>query len=235
MNILAIDTSNQVLGVSILKNKHLVGEFTTNVPKTHSLRLMPAIVQLMKDLNMKPSELDKIVVAKGPGSYTGVRIGVTTAKTLAWSLNIPVVGISSLEVLAYQGRFFNGIVCPFFDARRQTVFTGLYKWSNGQLKEHVKERNVSMEDWLKQLRNENEAILLLSPHIELYQDMIYQILDDLAIIPEHVYHISKPSHLALAGMNKEPEDTHLLVPNYLRLAEAEANWIKEQKDKNSYE
>src|SRR5690606_31260140 len=98
-------------------------EFTSNVPKTHSLRLMPAIVQLMNDLNMKPNDLDKIVVANGPGSYTGVRIGVTTAKTLAWSLNIPVVGVSSLEVLAYQGRFFNGFVSPFFDARRQTVFT----------------------------------------------------------------------------------------------------------------
>lgn len=235
MNILAIDTTNQVLGVSILKNKHLVGEFTSNVPKTHSLRLMPAIVQLMNDLNMKPSDLDKIVVANGPGSYTGVRIGVTTAKTLAWSLNIPVVGVSSLEVLAYQGRFFNGFVSPFFDARRQTVFTGLYKWSDGQLTEYDHERNVLMEDWLKQLKSENEEVLFLSPNIELYKDTILDHLGHLAIIPEEVYHVSKPSHLALAGVDKIPEDTHLLVPNYLRLAEAEAKWIKEQKERKTHD
>lgn len=233
MNILAIDTSNQVLGVSILKNNHLVGEFTSNVPKTHSLRLMPAIVQLMKELNMNPSDLDKIAVAKGPGSYTGVRIGVTTAKTVAWSLNIPVVGVSSLEVLAYQGKFFNGCVCPFFDARRETVFTGLYKWTNGKLAVHFEERNILMKDWLKLIKNENQHVLFISPHIELYKDMIKEQLGDLAMIPEEVYHIAKPSHLALAGLMKKPDDTHLLVPNYLRLAEAEAKWKKEQKGKKS--
>src|SRR5690625_1724245 len=128
MNILAIDTSTHVLGVALLKNNQIIGEYVTHLAKNHCVRLMPAIDQLMKDVKMEPDQLDKIVVAKGPGSYTGVRIGLTTAKSLAWTLNIPIIGVSSIEVLAYQGRFFSAYICPFFDARRQMVYTGLYKW-----------------------------------------------------------------------------------------------------------
>src|SRR5699024_1227264 len=115
MNILAIDTSNHTLGVVILKYNQVNGEYVTHLEKNHSVRLMPAIDQLMRDVEMEPGELNKIVVAKGPGSYTGVRIGLTTAKTLSWTLNIPLTGISSIEVLAYQVRFFPNYICPFFD------------------------------------------------------------------------------------------------------------------------
>ena len=93
---------------------------------------MPAIQTLMKDCERVPADLTKIVVAKGPGSYTGVRIGVTIAKTLAWTLKIPLVGISSLEILASgTGRYFDGYVSPLFDASRGQVYTGLYQYQNG--------------------------------------------------------------------------------------------------------
>lgn len=110
---------------------------------------MPAIDQLMEETGTKPEELDRIAVAHGPGSYTGVRIGLTTAKTMAWALGIPVVGISSLEAVARQGAFFNGYVCPFFDARRGLVYTGLYDSSMTVVME---ETNILMEDWLNQLK-----------------------------------------------------------------------------------
>src|SRR5699024_3708924 len=97
------DTSNQVMGVALLHDDVLVGEIVTNIKKNHSVRLMPAIDQLMRETGMTPDLLDKIAVAKGPGSFTGVRIGLATAKAMAWSLEIPIVGVSSLEVLAYQG------------------------------------------------------------------------------------------------------------------------------------
>ena len=228
MNILAIDTSNQVLGIAVLKDDQIVGEIVTNLAKNHSVRLMPAIDRLMKDIDMTPDQLDKIVVAKGPGSYTGVRIGLTTAKSLAWALSIPIVGISSLEVLAYQGRFFDGYVCTFFDARREMVFTSLYKWNKDTLTSIYEETNISMKDWLSKIAEENKKVLFLSPDILLYKEMIVEHLGDLAVFPEAIFHIAKPSHLALAGMGKDVDDTHSLVPNYLRLAEAEANWIKAQ-------
>lgn len=235
MNILAIDTSNQVLGVAIVRDNQVIAELTTNIPKTHSLRLMPAIVQLMKDVGMKAEDLNKIVVAIGPGSYTGVRIGVTTAKTLAWSLNIPVIGVSSLETLSYQGRFFQGLVCPFMDARRHNIYTGLYQWGNGQMIAYKEECHIAMDEWLMQLKNEDQPILFLSPHIESYKEYIVTHLGEKAVIPESLFHLSKPSHLVLASLYKQADDPHLLVPNYLRLAEAEAKWIKEKKDRKVHD
>lgn len=228
MNILAIDTSNQVLGIAITKEGQVIGELTTNLKKNQTSRLMPAIYQLMKDIDMTPSELEKIVVAKGPGSYTGVRIGITTAKSLAWALSIPIVGVSSLEALAYQGRFFDSYICPFFDARRGMVFTGLYQWKDQSLKPVMNERNISMRDWLKKLSVDQGKILFLSPNLSLYKEMIGEELGDSAIFPDSILHISKPSDLAYAGMHRTPNETHTLTPSYLRLAEAEANWLKDQ-------
>lgn len=231
MNILAIDTSNQVLGIAVLNDGKIIGELTTNVKKNQTSRVMPAIHQLMKDIHIKPDELDKIVVAKGPGSYTGVRIGVTTAKSLAWGLSIPIVGVSSLETLAYQGRFFNSYICPFFDARRERVFTGLYEWQKGELTSVLDEANLSMESWLINIAGKGKPVLFLSPDISLFKEMIIKYLGELAIFPESVIQISKPSDLAFAGMNREADDVHTLTPSYLRLAEAESNWLKAQEEK----
>lgn len=229
MNILAIDTSNQVLGVAILRDGQIIGEMITKVKKNQTSRLMPAVHQLMKDVEMDPDQLDKIVVAKGPGSYTGVRIGVTTAKSLAWALAIPVVGVSSLEILAYQGRFYNSFISPFFDARRQRIYTGLYEWNENQFISVHEEMNIPMKDWLEKLGAHDKEIMFLSPEINLYKPLIIEHLGSRAIFPEDMLHMAKPSNLALIGMNRDADDKHSLVPNYLRLAEAEANWIKEQK------
>ncbi|WP_373895191.1 tRNA (adenosine(37)-N6)-threonylcarbamoyltransferase complex dimerization subunit type 1 TsaB [Virgibacillus natechei] len=231
MNILAIDTSNHVLGVAIMKDDQIAGEVVTNLAKNHSVRLMPAVDKLMKEVQMAPEQLDKIVVAKGPGSFTGIRIGVATAKSLAWALQIPIVGVSSLEVLTFQGRFFNGRICPFFDARRGLVYTGLYKWKNSRLETTVKETNTLIEDFLKKVADEGEKVLFLSPDIALHQEAIIESLGELAIIPDGPYHLASPAHLALAGKDREPDNLHTLTPNYLRLAEAEANWINAQKEK----
>lgn len=227
---LTIDTSNHVLGVALMKGNKVIGEFVTNLAKNHSVRLMPAVDQLMKEVDASPEQLDKIIVAKGPGSYTGVRIGLTTAKTLAWALDIPVVGVSSLKALAYQGRFYNSVICPFFDARRGLVYTGLYEWQTNEMVAVHKEQNILMYDWLTELSKREQEVLFLSPDIEGFSDAIQEKLGDLAIIPEDMFHIAKPSDLALAGSHQESESTHHLTPNYLRLAEAEANWIKAQGD-----
>ena len=233
MNLLAIDTSNHVLGVAIMKNEQIIGEIVTNLTKNHSTRLMPAIDNLMADVGMKVEELDQIAVAKGPGSYTGVRIGLTTAKTLAWALNIPIVGVSSLETLAYQGQFFDGYICPFFDARRGLVFTGLYKWERNQIISIYEDKNIMMETVLEKLKSDGHRVLFLSPHIEDFSDRLKEVLGESAVIPSGPYHISSPSHLGLASLNYEADSTHELTPSYLRMAEAESNWLKQQKEKEN--
>ncbi|AUJ25135.1 tRNA (adenosine(37)-N6)-threonylcarbamoyltransferase complex dimerization subunit type 1 TsaB [Virgibacillus dokdonensis] len=229
MNILAMDTSNQVLGVAIQQDDTILGEMVTNLPKNHSVLLMPAIDRLMQEVNMKPEQLDKIVVAKGPGSYTGVRIGLSTAKSMAWALNIPVIGVSSLEVLAYQGRFFNGIISPFFDARRGLAYAGCYRFVNNQLQLFRKEENVAMQDLLEELKSLEKSILFLSPDISIHQEQIISIVGNRAVIPEEQVHVIRPTHLIAAAKEKQVGSTHTLRPNYLRLAEAEAKWLESNK------
>ncbi|MGV2620948.1 UNVERIFIED_CONTAM: tRNA (adenosine(37)-N6)-threonylcarbamoyltransferase complex dimerization subunit type 1 TsaB [Halobacillus marinus] len=226
MNILAIDTSNYVMGVAVLKDGTVAGEYVTNMKKNHSIRLMPAIDQLMEETGTKPEELDRIAVAHGPGSYTGVRIGLTTAKTMAWALGIPVVGISSLEAVARQGAFFDGYVCPFFDARRGLVYTGLYDSSMTVVME---ETNILMEDWLNQLKELDRPVLFLSQDIAVHQEKIEEVLGEKAVIPAAPYQFARPSILADLAVDREPGALHDLVPNYLRLPEAEVKWLEQQE------
>lgn len=232
MNILAINTTDQVLGVALVKHKQIIAEHVTNLRKGHAERLMPAIVHLMDEVNWKPENLDKIVVAKGPGSYTGVRIGLTTAKTLAWSLNIPIVGISSIFALAYQAQFSSDLICPFFDARRNRVYTGLFKWVGDRLQVVEDEQNIAIEKWLENLSKLKETVVFLSPNISLYKEMIQRVLGVRALFARDPYAIIRPSHLVLASQHVEETDVHKLVPNYLRLAEAEANWLKQKEANN---
>ncbi|MBM7573619.1 tRNA (adenosine(37)-N6)-threonylcarbamoyltransferase complex dimerization subunit type 1 TsaB [Aquibacillus albus] len=232
MNVLAIDTSNQTMGVAIVKDDKLAAEYSSNVKKNHSVRLMPAINQLMSDVGLQPNELDKIVVAKGPGSYTGVRIGLSTAKTMAWSLGIPIVGISSLEITAQQGVMYPHQICSFFDARRGLVYAGLYKGSTIDGLQHIRdEANILFKDWLESLAEEGKPTVFLSQDITIHESLIRDYMGDLAIIPEYLFHYPRPGVLAIAGMNKNPDETHTLTPNYLRLAEAESKWLEQQGNK----
>src|SRR5699024_10449154 len=143
-----------------------------------------------------------------------------TAKAMAWSLQIPVVGVSSLEVLACQGQLSNMLVCPFFDALRGNIYTGLYQCINGFPQLVKPEQNVVMSDWLQELKTEEKQILFLSPDIKQYQSAIKEAMGRFATVPPGSFHLAKPSHLAFTGMENTPDPTHTLSPNYLRLAEA---------------
>lgn len=232
MKVLSIDTSNYPLGVALLEGDKIIGEYITNVKKNHSIRVMPAIDMLMKDCDVKPADLDKIVVAKGPGSYTGVRIGVTIAKTLAWTLNIPLAGVSSLEIFAASaGRYFDGVVSPLFDARRGQIYTGLYQYKEGQLVSLVKDQLLLSKDWAEQLSEQNAKVLFIGNDLPLHQGVFEDILKDQAIYAAPTEHNPRPAELALLGRDREGEEVHSFVPNYIRLAEAEANWIEANKEK----
>src|SRR5690625_238230 len=235
MNVLAIDTATNVMGVALTKDGILKGELVTNLQKNHSIRLMPAIDFLMDEINMNPEDLDQIIVSKGPGSYTGIRIGLSTAKAMAWALDVPIIGVSSLEQLAFQGRNSSMLISPFIDARRDSVFTGLYRFQGGELTLVVEEQHVKMSDWLKLLEKQREHILFVSPDISLYKEKINRALGDFAIMAGNSYQIGKPSDLIEIGKYKEEDEIHTLVPNYLRLTEAEANLIKTEKGNSKNE
>lgn len=233
MKILAIDTSNYALGIAVIDEEKVIGEYITNVKKNHSIRVMPSIESLLKDCDLKPADLTKIVVAKGPGSYTGVRIGVTIAKTLAWTLNIPLVGVSSLAILASSvGRYFQGRVSPLFDARRGQIYTGLYQYEGETLTTILEDQIILSKDWASQLKESTQPILFVGNDLPLHKSVLTEILGSQALFAEITEHNPRPAELALLGMDMEGEEIHSFVPNYIRLAEAESKWLEANKLKD---
>ncbi|WP_413376359.1 tRNA (adenosine(37)-N6)-threonylcarbamoyltransferase complex dimerization subunit type 1 TsaB [Alkalihalobacillus sp. 1P02AB] len=231
--VLAIDTSSFVLGVAIMDGERVLGEIVTNSKKNHALRLMPAISKLMEELKVAPKELERIVVANGPGSYTGVRIGVTTAKTLAWSLNIPLVMVSSIEVMAQAGRFYPDKIVPLIDARRGQVYTGLYEAYEDEVKPLGSDKLVLLSDWLNVLKAEGDSVLFVGQDVELHRDVIVEALGDKANFAPVSVQLPRPTELGLLGQKKEVEaDVHVVTPQYLQLAEAEAKWKAAQEGKS---
>ena len=121
MKILAIESSNQTMSVATVENGLVVSEYTRNGNLQHSTQLMPAVETVINASNWQPADLDQVVISKGPGSYTGVRIGATIAKTLAWTLKKPLIPVSSLKLIASNALSFEGLIIPVIDARRKNV------------------------------------------------------------------------------------------------------------------
>jgi len=230
MTILSIDTSNYPLGVALIEEDKVIGEYITYIKKNHSVRAMPAIEQLLKDCGIEANDLTKVVVANGPGSYTGVRIGVTLAKTLAWSLGIPLIPVSSLATLASSGRYFTGYIVPLFDARRGQVYTGLYEFQGDQLICVEDDCNVLLEEWVTKLKDFNKDILFVGNDVALHESMIMEVLGKQAKIAPFVSHNPRPSELAFIGSGLKEASAHEVLPNYIRMAEAEVKWLESQKN-----
>lgn len=229
MNMLAIDTSTQTMGVALMKKEKIVAETTLLSKNDHSSRLMPAIHELMGHAKMVPEELDTIVVTEGPGSYTGTRIGITTAKTLAWALDIPIKTVSSLKLIASSNSGeFNGLVCPFIDARRGMVYTGLYRNVQGELEKEKEEVNILFASWLDMLQEMNEPVLFLSNDIDIYKQQIEEACNN-AVIPKSFNQQIHPSHLFTLAHDDLEKSVHEIVPNYLRRTEAETKWMEKQE------
>lgn len=233
MRILGIDTSNLVLSVALIDEQRVLGEWTTNLNKNHSIRLMDSISELLDELDVAPEQLDGIAVAHGPGSYTGVRIGVSTAKSMGWSLGIPVVGISSLQAVAMNALGFGGLIIPLFDARRGQVYTGGYRsQSVGQLQEELPERIILLRDWLPMIvdRSRNQPILFVGEDVRLHKDTIVELVGEQAVFAPVTFHLPRASQVAIMGQKllAEAHNVHDLVPEYLQMAEAEAKWLAKQ-------
>lgn len=227
---LGIDTANAPLSVAIVKDQQIIAEETTSIAINHSLGAMPAIEQLFKRVDMKPSEIDAIAVSEGPGSYTGVRIGVTIAKTLAWTLNKKLVGISSLKGLAANASFFDGLICPLIDARRDHVYAGAYRLENGQLSSVIEDGHYAIEDFVELLEQYDEQILFVGQDVELHREKLKEQLGQLAVVAPLQFNLPRASSLiSLAQQAGAEVDSHHFVPTYRRIAEAEANWLKAQR------
>jgi len=225
MKVLAMDTSNPTMAVAIMEDQKILGQLQTMVNKTHSKTLMPAIDFLMKSVGLTPADLDRIAVAQGPGSYTGLRIGVTTAKTLANTLSIDLVGISSLKTIAANCIDEQDWIVPIFDARRENVYAGIYQWKKHKLINILEDQHISLENLLDQLKD--QPCRFVGVDVKKFQPQISEKLP-LAKI-NSIAQWDYPNGVVLSQLAQDESpvsDIHQFLPNYLKRVEAEEKWLK---------
>ncbi|WP_422122232.1 tRNA (adenosine(37)-N6)-threonylcarbamoyltransferase complex dimerization subunit type 1 TsaB [Planococcus sp. X10-3] len=223
---LGIDTSNSPLAIALAKDDTILIEESSNLKINHSLTAMPAIEEMMAKAKIIPTDLTHIAVAEGPGSYTGVRIGLTIAKTLAWSLKIPLHMVSSLKVLAANGQFFDGIVCSLMDARRGTAFMGAYDGKS--LESVIPDQHSEVREFLVKLKDLNRPVLFVGIDIEIHEEAIREILGEQGFFAVSSNRLPRASNLIMLAKTSAEQDIHHAVPEYRRITEAEANYIKAQ-------
>lgn len=232
MKVLAIDSSNKAMAVALADSGTVLGVKKINIKRNHSIQLMPAIESLVEEIGWQAGDIDRIAVANGPGSYTGVRIAVTTAKTMAWALGADLVTYSSLQALALGITTPSKLlVSPLFDARRQNVYTGLYQVdSGGHLKNVKADIHISLEDWLSELKDLDQDILFVGEDVKNFEDTIQATLGDHFLYNPYGNHLPKVEVMALQAPKCQPVNVHELTPDYLKLTEAEENYNKDHPD-----
>ena len=235
MRILAFDTSNQPLSVAVVSDDVILAEQLINVKRNHSVQLMPIIDEMLKQAKLSLDEIDRITVAKGPGSYTGLRIAATVAKSLAWTKDIELVGVSSLKVVV-GNRFDENtgeMIIPIFDARRQNIYTGLYTRKNdGEILEVMEDVHVAAEQWAEMLAQKEWPcpLTLIGADAPAFFEIFKEKLGDQVRLARPEQYLPRASVLAFLAQREEATPAHSFTPTYLKLAEAEENWLKEHPD-----
>ncbi len=223
MKVLALDTSTLMSTCAVVEDGRLIGEYSLSRDMSHSERLVPMIKEVLAELDIKIEEIDLYGVATGPGSFTGLRIGVATIKGFAHVFNKPVVGVSTLEALAYNIPY-GGVVVPMLDARRNRVYSGIYGFENGEFKNILGPRAIDIDDYLGELSKYNE-VYITGQAGDVYRDKIAKRLGDrarFAKIGQNNCRAVTVAELAIESYKRgELDDFYTLVPEYLRVSQAE--------------
>ena len=224
MLILAFETSAKAASVALTQDGTLLGESYQNTGLTHSQTLMVMAEDLLKQCSKTVSDLDAVAVAEGPGSFTGVRIGVAAAKGLAWGAELPCYGVSTLEAMAVSLGIYEGYVCPCMDARRNQVYNALFYVNQGNLERLREDRAIALADLKTELEQLNGPIYLVGDGSRLTHKTLSADIPDLILPPEHRLHQRAVGVAVLAEAKAaagESGDAATLTPNYLRLSQAE--------------
>lgn len=233
MKILGIDGSGLSASVALLEDEKLIAEYTINNKLTHSHTLMPMISEVCKMVNLDLSTLDAIGVTSGPGSFTGLRISAGTAKGMALGLNIPIVGVPTLDAIAHNIPYTNYLICPIMDARRGHLYTALYKWDNDYLNKLTDHMLIPIDDVIKGIKVRDEKVIFLGDGIDVYKEKINLELGEKAHFAPPSLKLQRASTIAMLALEKAKNgDTisHIdFAPTYLRPSQAEREY-KERKE-----
>jgi len=232
MKILAIDSSGLVATVAILEDKELIAEYTVNYKKTHSETLLPMLDEIKRMTNLDLASIDAIAVSKGPGSFTGLRIGSATVKGLAYALDVPVIAVPTVDALSMNMWGTDRLVCPMMDARRNQVYTGLYEFDNDEHKVIMEQTAISVEELCDKLNEIDRPVILLGDGVPVYKEIIDERLSVAHSYAPAGMNRQKASSLGVMALDyfakgiTETADEH--KPEYLRLSQAERERMEKE-------
>ena len=228
MLLLAFETSAKAGSVALMRDGVLLGENYQNTGLTHSQTLLCMAQSLLEQAGVTPQQVEAVAVAAGPGSFTGVRIGVAAAKGYAWGKQIPCYGTSTLEAMALNLGVYEGVVCAAMDARRNQVYNALFEAREGKLTRITQDRAISVEELAQDLEKLEGPKYLVGDGSRL----CHQNIPGLLLPPEHRMH-QRAAGVALAAMEMiargESGDANAMTPNYLRLSQAERERAERMK------
>lgn len=233
MRILALDSSGLVATVAILEDEQMIAEYTVNYKKTHSQTLLPMLDEIVKMTEFDLSMIDAIAVAGGPGSFTGLRIGAATAKGLGLALDKPLIHVPTVDGMAYCLFGQDGLICPIMDARRNQVYTGLYRFVDEEFQVVEEQMAISVPELIEKLNQYGEKVTFLGDGVPVYKTQFTEGLRcTYAFAPAHMNR-QRAGAVGVLGMKYfqegKIESAREHKPDYLRLSQAE----RERAEKNA--
>ena len=232
MLILAFETSAKAASVALMEGTKLLGESYQNTGLTHSQTLMVMAEDTLKQCGKSAQDVQAVAVAEGPGSFTGVRIGVAAAKGYAWGKEIPCYGVSTLEAMAESLGLYEGYICPCMDARRSQVYNALFRVEKGIISRVAEDRAIALSDLKEELLTLEGPIFLVGDGSTLTYNTLSDSVENLILPPEHRMHQRAvgvglvAARMAAEGLAPSGGE---LTPNYLRLSQAEREKLEKQK------
>lgn len=229
MRILCLDSATEAAACAVIEDNKLLGEIIINYKKQHSVILMTIIDNILKQTNTSINTIDGFVVSKGPGSFTGLRIGMATVKGLSQGTNKPFISISSLDALAYNMAYTEGIICPILDALRNNVYTALYTFEDNKLKRLTEYMVISMDELLDLLKAKSSPTCFIGDAVPIFKEKIQNSLLNVMFAPTHL-NVVRASSLGELGFmalsNGSHDNLYSCAPLYIRKSQAEREYEK---------
>ncbi len=220
MLILAFESSAKPASVALMRDGQLLSQYFQCSALTHSRTLLPLAEDMLKNAELSIEDVDMFAVAHGPGSFTGIRIGVSTVKGLAWASNKPCTGVSTLEAMAWNGAAVGGYVCPVMDARRSQVYNAIFEIKDGKPCRLTKDRPIALNELAEEVKKLGAPVLLVGDGIEITKAYFNANSVPCVAAAENIRWQSAWG-VAMAAKDRMPQSADELLPVYLRLSQAE--------------
>jgi len=220
MLILAFESSAKAASVALVRDGRLISQSGQCSGLTHSRTLLPMAEDLLKNTELTLADVDVFAIAHGPGSFTGIRIGVSTVKGLAWAGEKPCIGVSTLEAMAWHGVAVGGVICPVMDARRNQVYNALFEIRDGHPVRMTEDRPIASEELAAELKALNAPVFLVGDGAVITERYFREAGIPCSVAPDNLVW-QDAWGVAMAAQDKEPVSPDVLNPVYLRLSQAE--------------